>query len=311
MRTTVGLSFFITMKYDKRPIDISQQLQLLQQRGLRILDIDEAVKILNSISYFRLASYWQTFEEHGIESHQFIQGCCFDEVVELYLFDKKLRGLIFSAIQDIEIALRTRIIHCFSLRYGAFWFMDSALFKNETIFNNCLDNINKEVKRSNEIFLKEHFEKYDEPSLPPVWKTMEVVSFGTLSKLFCNFKDVEVKKLVAKSFGLPQYAYLESWMKSISALRNCCAHHGRLWNKRLPFIPQLPTRLPLSWISLKPRQQFKLYAPICCMAYLEQSIKPKSTFTKEIVSLLSNLPTSALKHMGVPLEWEKETLWRL
>lgn len=299
------------MRYNKQPIDISQQLQLLQQRGLAIRDIDEAINILSSISYFRLASYWQTFEEHGIDYHRFVKGCCFDEVIELYLFDKKLRSLIFTAIQDIEIALRTRIVHCFSLKYGAFWFIDSTLFKNETIFNNCLDNINKEVKRSTEIFLKEHFEKYDDPSLPPVWKTMEVVSFGTLSKLFCNFRDVEAKKQVAKTFGLTQYAYLESWMKSISALRNCCAHHGRLWNKRFPLIPHLPNHLPLCWISVKPRQLFKLYAPLCCMAYLEQSIKPKSTFTKEIVSLLSDLPIAALKQMGVPSEWIKENLWQL
>lgn len=140
------------MRYNKKPIDISQQLQLLQQRGLVIHDINEAVNILDSISYFRLASYWQTFEEHGTDSHRFVKERSFNDVVELYLFDKKLRSLIFTAIQDIEIALRTRIIHCFSLKYGAFWFMESDLFKNETIFINCLDNINKEVKRSNEFF---------------------------------------------------------------------------------------------------------------------------------------------------------------
>jgi hypothetical protein len=36
----------------------------------------------------------------------------------------------------------------------------------------------------------EHFKKYDSPSMPPVWKTLEVASFGTLSKLFCNMMDV-------------------------------------------------------------------------------------------------------------------------
>lgn len=287
-----------------------QQLQILKQRGLLVSDPSEAIEILNSISYFRLASYWQSFEVQDSNSHEFIRGSRFEDVVNLYLFDKKLRSLIFSAIQDVEIALRTRIIQHFSLRYGAFWFMDSTLFKNEVIFSNCLDNITKEVKRSTEVFLKVHFEKYDEPALPPVWKTMEVASFGTLSKLFCNFKDVEVKKEVAKSFGLPQYSYLESWMKSISALRNCCAHHGRLWNKRFPLIPQMPSRLPLCWILAKPRQQFKLYAPLCCLAYLEQCIKPQNTFTQEIVSLLTNVQNTILKSMGIPSDWDKDPLWQ-
>ena len=298
------------MKYDKQPINIPQQLQILKQRGLLVSDPSEAIEILNSISYFRLASYWQSFEVQDSDSHEFIRGSRFEDVVNLYLFDKKLRSLIFSAIQDVEIALRTRIIQHFSLRYGAFWFMDSTLFKNEVIFSNCLDNITKEVKRSTEVFLKVHFEKYDEPALPPVWKTMEVASFGTLSKLFCNFKDVEVKKEVAKSFGLPQYSYLESWMKSISALRNCCAHHGRLWNKRFPLIPQMPSRLPLCWILAKPRQQFKLYAPLCCLAYLEQCIKPQNTFTQEIVSLLTNVQNTILKSMGIPSDWNRDPLWQ-
>ena len=53
-------------------------------------------------------------------------------------------------------------------------------------------------------------------------------------------KDVEVKKQVAKSVGLPQYTYLESWMRSLTVLRNCCAHHARAWNRRYPAMPQLP-----------------------------------------------------------------------
>lgn len=85
------------------------------------------------------------------------------------------------------------------------------------------------MSRSNEDFIKDHSEKYTYPALPPVWKTLEVVSFGTLSKLFCLFKDNRLKKQVAREFGLPQYTYLESWIRCITVLRNCCAnHHQRL-----------------------------------------------------------------------------------
>ena len=130
------------------------------------------------------------------------------------------------------------------MEHGAFWFMDSSLFKNVEFYEDCLDNIKKEVSRSNEDFIKEHSEKYTYPSLPPVWKTLEVVSFGTLSKLFCLFKDNLLKKQVAREFGLPQYTYLESWIRCITVLRNCCAHHARIWNRRFALKPQLPNRLP-------------------------------------------------------------------
>ena len=311
MRTTAGLRFlYVYMKYDKQPIALLQQLKLLEQRGLIIQNEETALRQLQSISYFRLASYWHSMEVPNSDKHQFLPNSNFDDVIELYQFDKKLRTLVFTSIQDIEIALRTRIIQCFSLKYGAFWFMDVRLFKNESIFAACLENIQKEVNRSNEDFLKEHFKKYDEPSLPPVWKTMEVISFGTLSKLYCNFNDTGVKKQVAKSFGLPQYLYLESWMKCASVLRNYCAHHARLWNRRFPIMPQLPKRLPLKWIGTNCIRPIKLYAQLCCLAYWEQSINPNSQFKSGIKTLLSHTPQTTLKAMGFPANWREEPLWK-
>lgn len=298
------------MRYDRQPIELSQQLDLLTQRGLKVADEEKALEQLHSISYFRLASYWRIMEDPDSIGHRFHSGSNLDEVIRLYLFDKKLRMLVFTSIQDIEIALRTRIIQHFSLKYGAFWFMDEGLFKDESIFRKCLENIQKEVSRSNEDFLKEHFIKYDAPSLPPVWKTMEVVSFGTLSKLYSNFRDTGVKKDVARSFGLPQYPYLESWMKCAAVLRNYCAHHARLWNRRFPIMPHLPKRLPLAWIGISVLRPMKLYAQLCCLVYLEQSICPNSDFKEEIIMLLRDRSKTITKAMGFPTNWQEEPLWK-
>ena len=51
------------MNYDKQPINIDEQLALLQNRGLIIEDIVKAKQQLRNISYFRIASYlniWRT-----------------------------------------------------------------------------------------------------------------------------------------------------------------------------------------------------------------------------------------------------------
>lgn len=236
------------MDYDKQPINVDEQVALLQNRGLVIEDIAIAKLQLRNISYFRIASYLRYMEEDRL-LHHYKSSSTFEQAIDLYLFDKELRQLIFKAIQDIEISLRTKMIQVFSMEHGAFWFMDASLFKNADFYEGSLDNIKKEVSRSNEDFIKEHSEKYTFPSLPPVWKTLEVVSFGTLSKLFCLFTDNRLKKQVAREFGLPQYTYLESWIRCITVLRNCCAHHARIWNRRFALKPQLPNRLPLAWIT--------------------------------------------------------------
>jgi abortive infection bacteriophage resistance protein len=296
------------MRYTKQPTDITTQLALLKQRGLIVDDEEKALRQLASISYFRLASYWKTFEIDE-KTHQFSNGARLEEIISLYTFDKELRSIIFTAIQDIEVALRTRIIHFFSLPHGAFWFMDASKFNNHNIYQVCIDSIQVELGRSKEEFLQEHFAKYDSPSMPPVWKTLEVVSFGNLSKLYANMKDVEVKKQVAKSVGLPQYTYLESWMRSLTVLRNCCAHHARTWNRRYPAMPQLPHRLPLAWVDTQYVRPMKLYAQLCTLLYLEQSITPNSQIKDKLRSLLKTYPQTIIRQMGFPREWETEPLW--
>lgn len=306
-----GTSLFIqVMKYNKKPTDIPTQLGMLKQRGLIVDDEDRALRQLASISYFRLANYWKPFETDEA-THRLADGTHLTDIISLYTFDKELRSLIFTAIQDVEVALRTRIIHYFSMAHGAFWFMDVTLFNNPTIFKTCLTNIQTELDRSKEDFLQEHFAKYDTPPMPPVWKTLEVVSFGNLSKLYQNMKDVEVKKQVAKSVGLPQYTYLESWMRSLAVLRNCCAHHARTWNRRFPAMPQLPQRLPLAWIDTQHVRPMKLYAQLCTLLYLEQSITPNSQIKERLHSLFSANPHINLKAIGFPQAWELQPLWKL
>ena len=297
------------MRYNKQPTDITTQLAMLKQRGLIVSDEDTALKQLASISYFRLASYWKIFETDEA-THQFASDTRLEDVISLYTFDRELRSIIFTAIQDIEVALRTRIIHFFSLSHGAFWFMDASKFNSRSIFQTCLDNIQVELSRSKEEFLQEHFAKYSSPSMPPVWKTLEVVSFGNLSKLYANMKDVEVKKQVAKSVGLPQYTYLESWMRSLTVLRNCCAHHARAWNRRYPAMPQLPRRLPLTWVDTQHIRPMKLYAQLCTLLYLEQSITPNSQIKNMLLSLLNAYPNTITRQMGFPRGWENEPLWQ-
>ena len=117
-------------------MDFYCQLDILKERGLTIEDEEDAIKFLHSVSYFRFANYLQPMELNT-ESHRFAQNSSFTFATNLYVFDRELRSLIFTAIQDIEIAFRTRIIHYFSMEHGPFWFMDASKFKNQSIFNSC------------------------------------------------------------------------------------------------------------------------------------------------------------------------------
>lgn len=296
------------MDYTKPPLDYPQILQLLKNRRLIISNDNDALAQLRIMSYFRLANYLRPMEQDKT-THIFKPNSHFDNAVNLYFFDKKLRALLFTAIQSFEIALRSKLIHHFSMIYGAFWIMDRNLFSDKKIFTDCTIRIQQEVFRSKEDFIQEHFENYSNPIIPPVWKTLEVISFGTLSRIFCNLSDNVIKKRIAREFNLPQHKILESWCKCAVALRNCLAHHSRIWNRRFPFKPQLPHNLNGNWIDCSKTQDTKLYAQICCLAYLQDATHPNNDFKQQLKSLLKAHPNVDVFAMGFPAGWENDPLW--
>lgn len=90
--------------------------------------------------------------------------------------------------------------------------------------------------RKGELFIQHHFKKYD--GIIPIWAAIEVTSFGFISKLYRNLNE-DIKKHIAKIYYNVPYYYLESWLQSLSNVRNVCAHYGRLYNKKLTFKPRL------------------------------------------------------------------------
>ena len=297
------------MNYTKQPLDYPQTIAQLKSRGLLFRNETHVIQQLQIISYFRIANYLKTFEVVG-SNHVYVPHSYFEDALQLYYFDKELRHILFGAIQSIEIAFRSKVIHHVALAHGAFWFTDSSIAVRQNCFRENLDQIKKELKRSKEEFIQEHFQKYTSPDVPPVWKTLEITSFGLLSKLFCNIDDNRLKKKIARDFNLPQHLCLESWIKSFVALRNCIAHHARVWNRRYPQQPQISGNFRGLWINTSHVRTNKLYAIICCLAYMQDNIHPQNTFKQQIKDLLSRYGNVNLHQMGFPNNWETEPLWQ-
>ena len=297
------------MRYSKQPLDYSEILDLLESRGLIIKDRDKATECLKVVSYFRLDNYFHPMESDKVR-HVFKPNSTFENAMDLYRYDCDLRELIFTAIQAVEIALRSKMIHHISLQYGAFWFTDESLFRDSNIHHKCLEQIRLELRRTREEFIIEHLAKYTEPDFPPVWKTLEVTSFGTLSKLFCNFADNKIKKRIAREFNLPQHVVLESWIKSAVVLRNYLAHHSRVWNRKFPIKPQMTTPLRGEWVTPPVGNYDKLYSQLCYLQYLLNVIRPYNNFSMRLKVLLTEHPNVDIAAMGFPKNWLNEPLWR-
>jgi abortive infection bacteriophage resistance protein len=298
------------MQYSKLPIAIPDQIALLKQRGLTFNDEARAAHYLSNISYYRLRAYTYPFQDSTDPAHSFNRKVSFEEIIDLYVFDRKLRMLVFDALEKIEIAFRTKIIYEYALTHGSHWYENSKLFRNQYRFITDINKVYQEIDRSTATFIKHYSQTYTNPQKPACWMTLEVVSMGLLSKLFENLIRGNEKKAVTAAFGLPNVAILESWMHTFSHLRNVCAHHCRLWNRRFTTTPQLPNNPTYTFLTNRDIHPNKLYATLSCIIYVLNIINPDHSFGRKFKVLLEMSTNVNLKEMGFPKNWDKEPIWK-
>jgi abortive infection bacteriophage resistance protein len=303
------------MRYSKPPFSIEQQITKLKQQGLVIKDDNKTAAYLSNISYYRLKAY--TFPFQNYDDHQFQNNeINFEDIVALYRFDSRLRTLLFDALAKIEVALRTKLAYEYCVETGnSHWLTDKSLYFNIDKFDFIMEKIDEDVNRSDEDAIKQYHTKYSSPDLPPAWMTLETLSFGNISKLIANLdcKSTAYKR-IAMAFGLPNPFILENWIYSFSVLRNYCAHHSRIWNRRFHVEMKLPYNTIFPFIdkkSLSAIHKNKIFAILSSIQYITKIINPESDFKNMLIDFISDGGKLLnIKDMGFPNNWQIFGVWK-
>lgn len=292
--------------YTEKPLTFNEQIELLRQRGLKFVDEGKAYHALSHISYFRLKSYLTPFTCNK-EQWVFKPNATFESAYRLYKFDCKLRKLMASELEKIEVSIRTQMAYRFAKDAGVFWFSESTNFTNPEKHSALLASIKAELTRSDDDQILRFRKEYDN-DMPPAWMTMEVSSFGTLSMLYHNFKPGYTKREVAKFYGISDSVF-ESWLHSIVYVRNICAHHSRLWNRTLRIRPLYPKKTAMPFLTTSTANN-RVYYILSIIRYLLQTVNPSSSFSAQLKQLFREFPEVDLYAMGFPKYWEEEILWK-
>lgn len=273
-------------------------------------NVHDAPHFLMNISYYRLKGYWWEMQDDNV-NHHFRDGSVFEDVVDLYNFDRHFRLLVFNAIERIEIALRTKLIYYFSLEHGVYWYIDPSLFDNPKLHSSFVSKVFGDVNRSSEEFIVKHYKNHPN-EIPESWKSLEVLTLGTLSKLYQNINHQNKEKnLIAKEFGLNSQKYLSSWLLAITVIRNIIAHHGRLWNRVIINKFDWPKSTENPLLSYVPNnyQRRKIFPLLSAIFYLNNRISPGHHLKKELFDLFDQYPNTQLSKMGFPESWKEEPIW--
>ena len=131
-------SHFLYIRHmNQRPRTIQEQLTRLKEKGMEFNDEQIAISYLARISYFRLKYYWVDMLD--INTRHFVNGTSFNTIIDRYEFDKKLRNILFGAIEILEVGLRTKFITTLSLATNTgLWYLDNSLFENQQFHTNLV-----------------------------------------------------------------------------------------------------------------------------------------------------------------------------
>lgn len=312
----IGGSFYFllftmtTVPYAKHYQDVPDLIVLLKTRGLIIDDETKARNYLTRIGYFRLSAYFHPFLKQPKTIHKYKSGSTFEQVLDLYRFDRKLRLLVFNEIEKIEIAIRSAMVNTACRHFNdTYWITQSRYFYNQDYFNSSMDEIDSELSKSREDFI-EHFKNTYSNPYPPAWMIAEILPLGNICRIYKNINDWNLKKEIAKQFGLQPIAF-ESWIMTIVGLRNICCHHNRLWNRALPIRTTLPQNTMFPWISNSLTVDIqRIYFRLCMIRYLLFSVSPHNIFKEKLIALSNNYPNVDINAMGFTVNWQNEPLWR-
>ncbi|OFP25040.1 CAAX protease [Staphylococcus sp. HMSC057C08] len=232
-----------------KPLNFQEQANLLIERGMIINNIDNAIKKLENIGYYKLKEFAYhlskvTKDKFG-NNVRVYHGIKFDDVITRYYQDKNLRMGLLHAIEKIEVSLKTRISYVLGETYGAFGYLDFSKWCNKNEYckhylnyqeNKFKKELAKKTKlsRNHEIREKKNF---NQERLPSVWLMTDVLMFGDIVNLLTLMSKKNLQKI--SDYYKCSNKQLVSWLKCLNFIRNICAHNSNIIDIKLTTAPMI------------------------------------------------------------------------
>lgn len=174
--------------------------------------------------------------------------------------------------------------------------MEKDNFDSASYHDEFMEDLEKLIDRSDDVFIEHH--KREKNNVFPIWVIVEVMSFGTLSKLFKNMLPSDRTALSKEYVGFSR-VYVENWLQCCSYCRNIAAHGGRFYNRQLPANPVRLSKKEKGISNVKP------FAYLTAIYKLLPNLKYKEEMKKELSQLFVSYPFVKKYLYGFPEEWEK------
>lgn len=215
---------------DKEFKSYKEQIRLLKSKGLIISDEGHAISVLANVSYFALINgYKKPFKD---VTGNYIKDTTFENIEQLYLFDKNLRIFMLKQILYIERRVKSSISYHFSRQFreaNAYFNVNNYAYNGEKVEEiNKLVSILKSIHDSNKHPYINHYKEHHNRIIP-LWVLINAMTFGQVSKMY-SFLQESTQQRICNDFNIPSQRDMEQMLNMITLFRNVCAHNERLYD---------------------------------------------------------------------------------
>ncbi len=213
---------------------LGEQIQILKSKGLVIDDEEKAKDILFRENYFFISGYRHLFMRTYKEK-KFLAGTTFDELYSMFVFDRRIRNIMFKNILIIENNIKSIISYQLSKKYGFKEkdYLNSRNFNQDSLKSRQVHDVLNKMRRQIKINGSQHsatLHYISNYGYIPLWVLVKVLSFGIVAE-FYNILKTDDQYSIAQVYGIDSES-LQIYLALLSNYRNLCAHEDILYDHR-------------------------------------------------------------------------------
>ena len=127
---------------------LDEQIEILRSKGLIVNAPEEAKEILYRENYFFISGYRHLFMR-SYKDRRFFPGTTFEELYATFLFDRKVRNIMFKHILVIENNIKSKMSYMLSKKYGFKEknYLDLKNFNRDTYKTRQVQDVLNKMKR--------------------------------------------------------------------------------------------------------------------------------------------------------------------
>ena len=211
---------------------LEEQIEILESKGLEIIDYEKTKEILFKENYFFINGYRHLLTNPN-NNDRFVPGSTFDELYAIFIFDRRLRNIMFKNIMIIENNIKSIISYQMSKKYGHREkdYLNPKHFRYDSFKLSQVNDVINKMKRQIRLNGKQHRATKHYISnygYIPMWVSVKVLSFGIISELYSILK-YEDQNDIANFYHVDPDE-LNVYLYLLSNYRNLCAHEDILYD---------------------------------------------------------------------------------